>query len=108
MSVKEVLEFNFLNLGGYHLNLLQVLSIFMILLIVRLANALINRLMNRYFHRRKVDSGRQFAFRQFIRYILYTIAVLTCTGGARGSDICTLGWGSSTSSGYWLRSATNV
>lgn len=76
MSVKELLEYNFLNLGAYHLNLLQVLSIIVILLVAKLVNALINRLMNRYFHRRKVDSGRQFAFRQFIKYILYTIAVL--------------------------------
>lgn len=76
MSLKEILEFNFLNVGNYHLNLLQVLSVILILVLVRLANALLVRLMNRYFQKRKVDSGRRFAFRQFLKYILYTIAVL--------------------------------
>lgn len=76
MSLKEILEYNFLNVGDYHLNLLQVLTVIFILAIVRFLSTLINRLMNRYFQKRKVDSGRRFAFRQFVKYILYTVALL--------------------------------
>ena len=76
MSLKEILEYNFLNVGDYHLNLLQVLTVVFLLAIVRFLSTLINRLMNRYFQKRKVDSGRRFAFRQFVKYILYTVALL--------------------------------
>jgi len=76
MSIKEILEYNFLNVSNYHLNLLQLLTVVFILLISRLAIKIINRLTTRYFQQKKVDSGRRFAFQQFTKYIIYTISLL--------------------------------
>ena len=76
MSIKEILEYNFLNVSDYHLNLLQLLTVVFILLISKFIINVTNRITNRYFQRKNVDSGRRFAFQQFAKYIIYTITLL--------------------------------
>ncbi len=76
MTFKEFLEYNFLNIGGYHLNLYHVLAAIVILVVARIILWLISRLAKRFFRKKQIDSGRQYATLQFVKYIIYTAAVL--------------------------------
>ena len=50
MSLKDILEFNFINIGDIHLNLAHILMAVLILTIARFGIWLIGRLLDRYFH----------------------------------------------------------
>ncbi len=77
MTWKELLEYDLINIGGYHLNLVKIGSAVIIVFAVQLVIWLINRLLRAYFRRHdKVDLGRQYAVRQFIKYILYFVTAL--------------------------------
>ena len=76
MNLKDILEYNFLSIGDIHLTLAHILMAIFILLIARIGMWLISRLLNRYFQRKQIDSGRRFAIVQFVKYIIYTGALL--------------------------------
>src|SRR5690606_9628541 len=77
MTWKELLEYDLINIGGYHLNLVKLGSAVTIVFAVQIVIWLINRLLRAYFRRHdKVDLGRQYAVRQFIKYILYFVTAL--------------------------------
>lgn len=77
MTWKELLEYDLINIGGYHLNLVKLGSAVIIVFAVQIVIWLINRLLRAYFRRHaKVDLGRQYAVRQFIKYILYFVTAL--------------------------------
>lgn len=76
MSLREILEYSFLHLGDFHLSLYHLLAAGFVLGGARLLVVLISRLMSQYFKRRKVDTGRQYAILQFVKYIIYTGASL--------------------------------
>ncbi|MFK7807866.1 MAG: mechanosensitive ion channel family protein [Saprospiraceae bacterium] len=76
MSLKEILEYDFLNISDFHLSLYHIIIAAIILTIARFMIWLIKRILKRYFKKKEIDPGRQFAFIQFIKYIIYTIAVL--------------------------------
>lgn len=77
MSWKEILEYDFINVGGYHLNLAKIGLALMIIIGVKIFIWILTRLIKAYFRRHeRVDVGRQYAIRQFIKYILYFITAL--------------------------------
>jgi small-conductance mechanosensitive channel len=77
MSFTEILEFNFINVGGYHLNLIKLISATLILIGARILIAFIfSTFLKRFFKKRSVDIGRRYAIEQFLKYIIYTLALL--------------------------------
>ena len=74
----EILEYNFINVGGYQLNLLTLLEISLIIIGARLLLWFANKVLQKAFRIKKVDLGRQLAVKQFIKYIVYTLVVLAC------------------------------
>jgi len=91
MTFKEILEYKFLNIGDIHVTLIHVLSAIFVLVVARVFMSLISRGMNRYFKKKGVDTGRQFALVQVTKYVVYTIAILTAIQ-ALGVSISIL-WG---------------
>lgn len=78
MSIREFLEYNFINIGGYQLNLVKVGTAILIILALRTALWMLNRFVLRRFFQRheKVDIGRQYAVKQFVKYLVYVIGAL--------------------------------
>ncbi|MFT4754504.1 MAG: small-conductance mechanosensitive channel [Salibacteraceae bacterium] len=76
MNLTEILEYNIINFGEFHVNIFQIILVLAVFLIVRFLIWSINRIAYRFFKRKKVDKGRQFAFLQVVKYIIYTGAVL--------------------------------
>ena len=75
MSIREILEYDFLNIGNFHLNLGQVGAAVLVLLGVQVVLWLSNRFLRRFFFRHeRVDVGRQYAVRQFVKYFVYFLA----------------------------------
>ena len=76
MKIQEIFDFNLLSIGEFHINIFQVILVVSIFLIVRLLIWFIIRVAHRFFKRKKVDKGRQFAFLQVVKYFFYTGAAL--------------------------------
>ena len=76
MTLKEILEYNFLNIGDFHLSLFHIIIATLIIVAARVLIWLIGRIMGRYFKKRKIEAGRRYAFQQFVKYIIYTITIL--------------------------------
>lgn len=76
MNLKEILEYQFLNIGDIHLTLFHLLSVLFIIVMARVVLRLISRGLGRYFRKREVDKGRQYALIQVIKYVIYTSALL--------------------------------
>lgn len=76
MSFKEILEYNFLNISDFHLNLWNILMVIFIFTVARIFLWVLGRVIRRFFSKRQIDTGRQFAFQQFLKYIIYTITVI--------------------------------
>ena len=76
MKLKEILEYNFVNIGDFQLNLYNIIAVVIVILIARVLMWTINRITKQFFKRKKIDSGRQYAFLQVVKYIIYTGAVL--------------------------------
>lgn len=74
-ELKQLLEYNF-SIGDFQVNIAQLIIAFLIITAARILLWVIGRFMNRYFKRNHIDSGRQFAFKQFVKYIVYTAATL--------------------------------
>lgn len=93
MTIKEILEYNFLNVGDYHLRLLDLIEAIIIIAVARFLLWIILKLLSRLFQRRAVDLGRQYAIQQFIKYIVYVFASLAVVR-AMGIDFSLLWAGS--------------
>jgi len=76
MTIKEILEYNFIHLGDFKLSLYHIIAAVLVLTAARVIMSLLSRLMDQYFKRRKVDAGRSYALLQFVKYIVYTSALL--------------------------------
>lgn len=72
---KSLLEHNF-TLGAFQVNILQLIIAFLIITAARILLYVIGRFLHRYFLRNQIDSGRQFAVNQFVKYIIYTASLL--------------------------------
>lgn len=76
MSLKEILEFNFISIGDFNLSLYHLIAALSILLLARLLVTLTGKLIGRYFKKKQVDEGRRYAIFQVLKYIIYTAALL--------------------------------
>ena len=76
MNLKEILEYNFINIGDFHLDLFHIIAVAIIILIARFSMWSIDRVTKQFFKRKKIDAGRQYAFLQVAKYIIYIGAVL--------------------------------
>ncbi len=76
MSIRQILEYNFLNIGDFYLNLWDLILAVVIYIGARTLVWAMGRILGRYFNKKKVDAGRRYAFQQFVKYIIYTIATL--------------------------------
>lgn len=62
--------------GGTGFTLILLLKAILVIAIARIILSVLTRILTRFFRRRSVDAGRRFAFLQFVKYIVYTIAIL--------------------------------
>ena len=77
MELTRIFEFVLLKFGDYTLTAGNLFFAILILIGARiLANHIFRSLLKKFFKRRKVERGRQFAILAFIKYIVYTLAVL--------------------------------
>lgn len=78
MSITEILEFNFIDFEGhYSLNLIQVITAALVLIGARILAGFISRVfLRRFFKKRQIDIGRQYATTQILKYVIYTLALL--------------------------------
>ena len=76
MNLKEILDYNFINIGDYQLNISNVIAVAVIILLARFSMWSINRITKKFFKRKKIDAGRQYAFLQVVKYVIYAGAVL--------------------------------
>lgn len=74
---KEILNYKLFAIGDFQFEVKGILAAVVILLVARALIWFINSiLLGRIYRRRKVDLGRQFAFKALISYVIYTLAVL--------------------------------
>ncbi|MEM1318979.1 MAG: mechanosensitive ion channel domain-containing protein [Bacteroidota bacterium] len=77
MTFTEILEYNFLEVGGYSLNLLKISSAILVLVGAKILLIIIDRtFLERFFRKRNVDIGRKYATRTILKYIVYTAALI--------------------------------
>ncbi len=75
MDFKEFLNLN-ITIGSFKLTVSHLLMALFILFAAKLLIWAMKRiLLDRYFRKRKVDSGRQLALKQFLSYIIWVMAV---------------------------------
>ena len=74
--MREILEFTLLQIGDFSLSVVQVLSAILILVVARILAWLITSVLKRYFKRRNLDPGSQYAILTLIRYFLFLVAFL--------------------------------
>lgn len=74
---REILEFDFLTLGGFSLSLMLVLKALAVILIFKLLLFLFRFVIRSFFKKHQnIDPGRQFAIMQFLKYFVYTIGAM--------------------------------
>ena len=72
MEFKDFLEFELV----YGITVADILGAVSVVVFARILVWIINeKLLKRFFHRKEVDQGRQYALRQFINYIIWALAV---------------------------------
>lgn len=76
MELKEILELG-LTIGTHRITVADILVIIFIIVVARLLTYLVNKvLLKRYFRKKGLDVGRQYAIHQFAMYLIYLMAVL--------------------------------
>lgn len=63
-------------MGGTNFTLLLLLKAILVIVIARIILSVLSKVLTRFFKKREVDSGRSYAFLQFVKYIVYTGAIL--------------------------------
>lgn len=76
MTIKEILEFNLINIANYHINLIDIIEVTLIITAARLVIWLLEKLLGRFFRIKQIDVGRQYAIKRFLKYIIYTFMLL--------------------------------
>lgn len=77
MTIQEFLQTIMFQIGSFAPTFGQLLAAIIVFTLFRLIIWATNSvLLHRYFKRRGVDTGRQYAIRQVILYLLYTIAIV--------------------------------
>jgi len=76
MTIKEILEYNFFDIGDISLNLITLIEVTLVIIIGRLVLWVIVHQILRRFFQKVDDPGRQFAIQQFVKYIVYLLTFL--------------------------------
>jgi small-conductance mechanosensitive channel len=73
----DFLDWKLFSVGSYSLQLGNLLAALLVMVAARALYLILKRtILKRYFHRRGVDEGRQFAVSQLIKYVLYLVSFL--------------------------------
>lgn len=73
-SIKEILEYELLNVGEFTIQLTDILTILFIIIVTRLILWLIKKTLYRKHQTGKIDPGNVYAIFQILKYILWVIA----------------------------------
>lgn len=77
MNLREILEYKLITINDFSITPVLILGLVLIYVVARLILYLIRRIIKKSsFIQNRLDPGRQYAMEQFIRYIVYTIAVM--------------------------------
>ncbi len=75
MDFSRILNFS-IKIGNYSISVEDVILALLAILVAKVLLWTINNLILRgFFHRKKIDSGRQYALKQFISYIIWTLVI---------------------------------
>lgn len=76
-ALKELLDYDFIKIGAFSLDLIKLVYAILILFGARVAYFMLHRLiLSRFYRRRKIDTGRRFAINRIIKYVIYLLATL--------------------------------
>lgn len=76
MTIKEILEFNFIDVGGISLNTITLIKFILVIIIGRIFLWIVRKQILQRFFQKVDDPGRQFAIQQFVKYIVYILTFL--------------------------------
>lgn len=76
MTIKEILEYNFIDIGDISLNAITLIKFTLVIVVGRILLWIILKQILRRFFEKVDDPGRQFAIRQFVKYIIYLLTFL--------------------------------
>ncbi len=86
----DFLDWKIFTVGDFTLRFSNVIGAALVIILARLFYVVLRRVfLVRYFKRRKIDEGRQFAIGQLIKYVIYIIAFLVAIE-ASGMNITVL------------------
>ncbi len=77
--MNEILDQTLVHFGNYNLTVGNVLSAMAVLLVARIISFALGTIIHRYAGQHKIDSGREYAVRTLMKYLLYTMALLLAT-----------------------------
>lgn len=76
-DITRILEFSLLKIKDFNITVFDVLIVAGIFFVTRLLVWFLNKfLKNRVFSRLRIDEGRQFAFKQLVKYFIYLTSIL--------------------------------
>lgn len=76
MTIKEILEYNFVDIGDISLNAITLINFVLVFVIGRLLVWAINKKILKRFYASLNDAGRSFAISQSVKYIIYLGTIL--------------------------------
>ncbi len=76
MTIKEILEYDFIDIGGISLSAIILIKFALVIFIGRILLWFFIKQVLRRFFQKVDDPGRQFAIQQFVRYIVYLVTFL--------------------------------
>lgn len=76
--MSENLNYTLVEFDQYKLTTVNLLSIVLILIFVKVFLALLRRIMFAYFNRKSVDDGRKDAIYLLLKYFVWTVALVVC------------------------------
>jgi small-conductance mechanosensitive channel len=76
-EIVKLLEFSILKIKGFNLTVFDILTVIFILFVSRWLVWFLNKVLRkRVFARLGIDEGRQFTFKQLVKYFIYVAAIL--------------------------------
>lgn len=76
MTIIEILEYNFIDIGDISLNAVTLIKFVLVIIFGRLIYWLVAKQILRRTFQKLEDPGREFAIRQFVKYIIYLLTFL--------------------------------
>lgn len=76
MDFQQIIKFRFIDFGDFHVDLQQVIIAITIIMVARISIWAVSRTYHAFFKKRKIDVGRQYAFLQVVKYVVYTSTLL--------------------------------